>query len=323
MKRTILLSNKYSGTAYEIIKSVLPDGFALKMLNKVEQEEFEKEVRHADYILASGRLRIDERLLQNACNLKMIQRTGVGIDTLDLPAIKKRNIPLYVNYGINHMSVAEHTLLLILACLKKLTIANDNVKNGIWEKQAHGLQTRELASRIVGIIGMGHIGRQVARLLKAFGATVSYYDLRRLSRDEEKELGVCYKEVDDIFRNSDIITFHCALTEQSKYIVNWENICKMREGVILINTARGEIIRENDLVRALKSGHVSFAGLDVFEEEPTNHAELLEMDNVIVTPHIGGVSYDAFLRMMSEAMRNIEMFEKGMLQEIEKSRLKE
>jgi len=319
--KKILLSNKYTGKPLEIVKSVLPEGFDLEILNTVDQKEFEDRAAEADYILASGRLKISENVLTNAVNLKMIQRTGVGLDSLDTEMIKKTGIPVYVNQGVNSGSVAEHALLLMLSCLRKLTLISENLKKGVWKKQEQGVGTYELSAQVVGLIGMGHIGRRTAELLRPFEAEVLYYDAYRLSDDIEKKLGIRYVSLDELYNKSDIVSLHCPLNDETKHIICKESISRMKDGVIIVNTARGKLINEADIKEALKSGKISFAGLDVFEEEPLKNTELVSLDNVIATPHIAGVTYNAFYRMMHDAMRNIRLFDEGKIADIEKYKL--
>ncbi len=320
--KKILLSNKYGSGPFEILNSVIPEGFCFEMLDEVTQENFEIKVKDADYILASGRLKINKAIIDNASRLKMIQRTGVGLDSLDVQSIIAKDIPVYVNQGVNSGSVAEHTILLILACLRNLIDINNNTKNGIWEKQSQGIKTHELATQTVGIIGMGHIGQAVAKILKAFGCQIFYYDAFRLTENLERELGINYCEFENILINSDIITLHCPLTENTREIINTCSISKMKDGVIIVNTARGKLINEKDLLQGIESNKISFAGLDVYEEEPIKNPDLIKCDKIIATPHIAGVTYDAFYRMMHDAMRNIELFDKGQLNDIEQYKLK-
>jgi lactate dehydrogenase-like 2-hydroxyacid dehydrogenase len=318
--KTILLTNKYDTTPYEIIESAVPDGFGLLMLDEVVQQDLENKAPKADYILASGRLNVNEAVLIKATKLKMIQRTGVGLNSLELDAIRDRNIPVYVNQGVNSNSVAEHTIMLILACLKKLPVINNNTKSGIWKKQAQGVLNRELGTQTVGVIGMGNIGQKVAKLLRAFGATVLYHDFNRKSEIEEI-IGIRYVSLEELFAASGVITLHCALTDENKGLINRSTIEKMKNGVVIINTARGQLIDEDALVTALASGKVAFVGLDVFNVEPANKTTLLSLKNVIATPHISGVTFDSFCKMMRDAMRNIELFDMGRFEEIEQHRL--
>lgn len=318
----ILLTNHYEGKPAEIIKSAVPDGFELEMLESVSQQELEGKVKEAEYLLVSGRLKINRTVLGNAQNIKMIQRTGVGLDSIDLEYIRNHDVPFYVNKGVNAQSVAEHTILLMLASLRNLVEINENTKRGIWKKQAQGVCTHELCGKTVGLIGMGAIGRKVAGMLKAFGAEVLYNDVSKMKQEDENALEIKFSTREEIIEKSDIISLHCPLTDDTRHMINDRAVNKMKNGVILINTARGGLIDEAALINGIKNGKIAGAGIDVYEKEPVDNSEVLNLQNVITTPHIGGVTYDSFYQMMYQAMRNIEMFDKGQLQEIEQSRYK-
>ena len=308
----ILHTYRYTGTPWEILKSVVPDGYTIKTLDCPTQEQLVKEAIDADYFLVSGRLLINEEVLANAPKLKMIQRTGVGIDMLDKEAIKRRNIPVYVNAGVNARSVAEHTVTLILSCLKNLPLISTNVKNGIWKKQETGVSCNELYGKTVAMIGMGNIGRITAGILHAFGANVIYTDIVRQSEDVEKSLGISFRaSFDELLPDADILSFHCPLTDQNQKILNAESIRKMKDNAIVVNTARGKLIDEEALYKALISGRIRAAGLDVHYEEPMlENNPLKTLDNVILTPHIAGLSFESFHNMMKNAVENIVAFDR-------------
>ncbi|MBO4530140.1 MAG: 2-hydroxyacid dehydrogenase [Paludibacteraceae bacterium] len=308
----ILHTYRYTGTPWKILKSVVPDGYTIKTLDCPTQEQLVKEAIDADYFLVSGRLLINEEVLANAPKLKMIQRTGVGIDMLDKEAIKRRNIPVYVNAGVNARSVAEHTVTLILSCLKNLPLISTNVKNGIWKKQETGVSCNELYGKTVAMIGMGNIGRITAGILHAFGANVIYTDIVRQSEDVEKSLGISFRaSFDELLPDADILSFHCPLTDQNQKILNAESIRKMKDNAIVVNTARGKLIDEEALYKALISGRIRAAGLDVHYEEPMlENNPLKTLDNVILTPHIAGLSFESFQNMMKNAVENIVAFDR-------------
>ena len=320
----ILHTHCYQGLPLQILMSVVPDGFQLETLKEANRGFLISQATDADYFLVSGRLQIDGEVLDAAPRLKMIQRTGVGTEMLDLAAIEQRGIPVYVNAGVNAQSVAEHTLTLILACLKQLPRINKQTHSGAWAKQASGLQTRELHGKTVGLVGMGNIGRMVARLLNAFGADVLYTDVFRQPEAVEKELGLTYfPTFEEMLPKVDILSFHCPLTPDNVEMLNVCTLSLMKPGTIVINTARGKLINPDDLYDAILSGRVLSAGLDTHYEEPLRgDNRLLELDNVILTPHIGGLSYEAFHSMMKGAMENIAAFESGQMDLIEGKRLK-
>ena len=315
--KLILGTNLYQGKPFDIIKSILPHQFDFKMLEEQTEECFIRSVGDADYILAGGRTKLTSTVLDKAKNLKMIQRSGVGLDSLDLDSIKAKGIPLYVNQGVNAQSVAEHTLMMILACMKKMPLINSKTKNGIWRKQEQGLQTFELKGKTVGIIGMGHIARALVSLLKPFHVNLLYNSRSRADGAFEIENNLRFVTMDELLQNADVVTVHCALTPQTRNLINADTIQKMKEGSILINTARGGIVNTQALADALLSGKLSFAAIDVHEQEPLPDDYILKnIENVILTPHIAGVSYDAFRTMMHDAFRNIELFDRGELEAI-------
>ncbi len=316
-----MLTNLYRSRPLEIVKDELPSGFELCFLSEQTQEALNNEVSSADYLLAGGRLKITAEVLDNAPKLKMIQRSGVGLDSLDLDDIKAKGIPLYVNQGVNAQSVAEHTLLLILACLRRLTEIDRNTKNGIWNKQGQGIKTAELHGKTVGIIGMGNIAKTLVSLLKPFGVKILYSNIFRESEQYEFDNNMNFVPLDDLLSGSDIISVNCALTDETKHLICAETIAKMKDGAVLVNTARGGIVDTKAVADALSIGKLSFAGLDVHEEEPIPQDFILsKLDNAILTPHIGGVTSDSFRAMMKAAFRNIEKFDKGDFAEIEQYR---
>ena len=319
----ILHTAKYTGLPLEILQNACPSGFVVKTLDELSYQQLVKEAVDADYFLVSGRLPIDKTVLDAAKHLKMIQRTGVGTDMLDKEEIKRRGIPVYVNAGVNSRSVAEHTLMLILATLKRLPQINKQLHEGIWKKQASGVSTSELFGKTVGIVGMGHVGRTVASMLRPFGAHVIYTDVVRRSEAEEKELGLTYcNSFMELLPQVDILTLHCPMVTENLEALNSTTIAMMKKGSIIINSARGKLINPDALYDAVKSGHIRAAGIDTHYEEPIKEGyKLAELNNVILTPHIGGLSYEAFHQMMHDAMENIKTFEEENLSLIEKHRI--
>jgi len=319
----ILHTSRYTGIPWEILKSVVPDGFTVETLEEPTYESLLRQCTDTDYLLVSGRLPIDERVLSAAKQLKMIQRTGVGTEMLDLDAIKRHGIPVYVNKGVNARSVAEHTLTLMLSCLKNIPQIDKQVKSGVWKKQQTGVSCNEIYGKAVGLVGMGAIGKQVATYLKAFGAKVLYTDLYRLSEEQEQELSLTYiSSFEELLPQVDILSFHCPLTPKNQEMLNADTIAKMKDGAMVVNTARGKLIAEEALYNALLDGKLRMAALDVHYEEPIRQENLLKtLDNIILTPHIGGLSYETFYEMMKGAVQNMAVFESGDKKSIEEKRL--
>ncbi len=319
----ILHTARYTGIPWEILKSVVPDGFTVETLEELNYECLLRQAVDADYLLVSGRLPIDEGVLSVAKHLKMIQRTGVGTEMLDMEAIKRHNIPVYVNAGVNARSVAEHTLTLMLCCLKNIPQIDRNVKQGVWKKQQTGVTCNDLYGKTVGLVGMGAIGRKVASYLKAFGAKVLYTDVFRATQETEQQLSLTYvPSFEEMLPQVDILSFHCPLTLENKEMLNADTIRLMKDGAMIVNTARGKLIKPNALYEALFNGKLRTAALDVHYEEPIpqNYA-FAKLDNVILTPHIAGLTYEAFKEMMTGAIDNIISFENHNLAQIKDKRL--
>ncbi len=319
----ILLTNKYNEKVLSVVRKELPEGFDFLSLQNASKEELVQKATVADYFLASGRVSIDKEVIESATNLKMIQRTGVGTDTIDLALLKEKGIPVYVNSGINSISVAEHTILLILSVLRCLNQVDVGVKAGKWGKNDVGIKCHSLNGKTVGIIGAGNIGKTVVKMLQAFGVAILYYDPYRLSEQVERELNVLYCDFHDLLKRIDILSLHCPLTSETKGLIGAAEFALMKQGSIVINTARGPLIDEVALVECLKSGHIKGAGLDVFSQEPLNQDNpLLNFDNVILTPHVGGLTLETFSKMIRDAFENIKLFEKGDLDLIENKKIR-
>lgn len=319
----ILHTARYTGTPWDILKSVVPEGFSVETLDKLNYDCLLRQVVDADYLLVSGRLPIDEGVLSVANHLKMIQRTGVGTEMLDMGAIKNHNIPVYVNVGVNARSVAEHTITLMLACLKRLPQINSDTHNGVWKKQQQGLTTHELYGKTVALVGMGNIGRTVAAMLQPFGVKILYTDVFRQSEEVEEQLGLTYCDsFEAMLPQVDILSFHCPQTQENKDMLNENTIAKMKEGAMVVNTARGKLIEPKALYEALSNEKLRVAALDVHYEEPIlQEYALSKLDNVILTPHIAGLTYEAFHAMMKDAVHNIISYENNDFEQIKAKRL--
>ena len=256
----ILHTARYTGIPWDILNSVIPDDFTVETLDELSYDCLIRQAVDADYLLVSGRLPIDAGVLSAARRLKMIQRTGVGTEMLDVEAIKKRGVPVYVNVGVNAQSVAEHTLTLMLACLKRLLQINKQTHEGIWKKQQVGVTTRELKGKTVALVGMGNIGRLVAGMLQPFGAKIIYTDVMRQNAETENRLGLTYFEkFETMLPEADVLSFHCPLTPENTEMLNNNTLAMLKQGAIVVNTARGKLINPKDLYDALANGYLSAA----------------------------------------------------------------
>lgn len=319
---SILLTNYYRPHPLGIIQEEVPPGFDLLALSRPGKQEIITRAGGADYLLVGGRIPIDQEVISAATHLKMVQRTGVGMDSLDLALLQQRKIPVYVNPGVNARSVAEHALMLILATLRRLPVADASVKAGSWPKHDLGVTCSDLFGKTVGLVGLGHIGVEVSKLLQPFGAVLLYSKRARLSAAGEARLNVHYRRLPDLLKEADIVSLHCSLNPGTERLIGKAEISAMKPGALIINTARGRLVDEEALAAALASGHIRGAGLDVFANEPpAPDNPLLKLGNVVLTPHMASLTMETFRRMMREALQNIKSFEDGNLAAIECKRL--
>jgi D-3-phosphoglycerate dehydrogenase len=243
--------------------------------------------------------KVGERAMAAAPSLKVISKHGSGTDTIDKNAARTRGIEVVAAAGANAAAVAEHALALMLACAKSVTTLNARMHAGYWDKSTH--KSLELGGRTVGLIGLGAIGQRFARMADAIGMRVIGFD------PYAKELPPTIQSVnlETIWRESDVISLHCPLTEENRNLVNATTLAACKPGVIIVNTARGGLIDEAALAAALQSGQVAGAGLDSFQVEPMVAGHPFHgIANLTLSPHIGGVTGDAYVNMGVAAAKN-------------------
>ena len=242
-------------------------------------------------LIVRSATKVTRAAMAAASRLEVIGRAGAGVDTIDVDAATERGIIVMNTPGGNTTAVAEHTLALLLALARRVSVADATVKAGRWEKNR--LQGVELLGKTLGILGLGRIGGEVARRALGFRMQVLAYD-PYLTREAAERLGVESVELDELLSRSDFITIHTPLTGDTRHLIGEGELARMKRGVRLINCARGGIIDETALARALESGHVGGAGIDVFEQEPppADHP-LLRFEQVVLTPHLGAATDEA------------------------------
>ena len=247
-------------------------------------------LKSADALIVRSAVQADANLLQHATKLRVIGRAGVGVDNIDLEAATHKGIAVMNTPGANAVAVAEQTLGMMLAMARHLCRADALMHAGKWEKKS--LQGTELRGKTLGVIGLGRIGMEVARRARAFGMELVGHD-PFVSASLAKEQGIRLASLDDVYAASDYLTLHVGLTPQTNGMINEASIAKMKKGVRLVNCARGELVNETDLASALQKGQVAAAAIDVFAEEPPKNSPLTALTNVILTPHIGGSTFEA------------------------------
>lgn len=241
--------------------------------------------------------RIDEAVLARLPELEVISKVGVGIDMIDQEALRRHGVRLAWAPGTNSRSVAELVVGLAIALLRGLVEASAEVRAGTWRQRAG----RCLSARTVGIVGFGHVGRDLAGLLDAFGCRILACDAVEIRSE-----GVEQVELERLLRESDVVTLHLPLDDSTRNLLDAGRLALMRPGAILINTARGGLVDEAALKEALAAGRLAGAGLDVFAVEPPGDAALLALPNVVATPHIGGSTEEAILAMGRAAIAGLD-----------------
>jgi D-3-phosphoglycerate dehydrogenase len=291
----------------EIAKRIVaaaPAGWVLHFPNDTSMAEKARILQHADAALVMAS-QIDEALLDAGPRLKFIQKLGIGVDRIDLPACARRGIVVAKLQATNAIPVAEHALLLMLACLRRLPLNDRRTREGRWEKEeARGING-QLSGKIVGIVGFGAVGRTLARMLCGFGVEVIYYDPFPAPAEVERELKARAAGIEDVIARADILSLHLPLIDATQNIISAERIAAMKAGAILINTARGGLVDEQALAKALDSGHLFAAGIDAFAVEPPVASPLLASEHTVVTPHFAGATIDNFDYVIERAIANV------------------
>ena len=291
----------------EVIVGYNPDGWTTDVIYAdTPADERERRAADADFIMVY-RAALPDGVLRAARKARTVQTLAAGYDSLNLRLMRELEIPCCNNGGANSLAVADHAVLLMLAVYKRLVESDAATRAGLWNAPINGFNTFEMANKLVGIVGFGNIGRQVAKRVRGFDARVQFCDPFPAPPEVERELGAARVSLDALFETSDIVTVHAPLTPSTRHIASAELIAKMKPTAILINTSRGPTVDERALIAALRERRIAAAGLDVFEEEPVARDNpLLSMDNAIVTPHSAGTTWDTWFRRAEFAYRNMQ-----------------
>ncbi len=283
----ILVADSVDDRVVEILKA--NPSWEVVNLPKTKGQVAE-EIRDADALLVRSATKVTAQLLESAKRLAVIGRAGVGVDNIDLDAATRKGVLVMNTPGGNAISVAEHTMTLLLAMAHPVAQADASMKSGKWEKKK--FTGSELRNKTLGLIGLGTIGTEVARLAQAHMMTVVAFD-PYVSAVLATEQNIRLLSLEDLLRASDFISLHCSLTPETERLINAKTLALAKPGVRIVNCARGELVDEAALLAALESGHVAGAGLDVFETEPPADPRLVKHPNVIATPHIAGSTEEA------------------------------
>jgi phosphoglycerate dehydrogenase-like enzyme len=308
----IVLLDPLSEARMRDLRNLIPDGFSLTHARERGDAYLQELIADADFAI-TGQVAVSADVLRAAKRLKLLHKWGVGVDNIDLETARALGIRVARTTGSNALAVAEYTIGLMFAALRCSAYGHHQLKQGIWAgPSVLPVPTLLLSGKTVGIIGLGAIGQKLAQMLKAFGCEVLYSKPTRLHADEEKTLGVRHVSLDELLATSDVVTLHCPLTPQTAGLIDRKALQRMKSTAVLINVARGGVVVENDLLDALRTCVIQAAAMDVFETEPLPaDSPLLALDNLVVSPHLAGVTTDTFEPTVQRMFENIVRASRG------------
>lgn len=278
--------------------------------NDASDTEKAAALKTAEYLILHPAT-ISDDLLEQASNLKLLQLLSAGYDKINISLCKQKHLPVATNGGANAWSVAEHSIAMLLAIYRRLVDCDKATRAGTWRKPIQEFTTFELSGKTIGILGAGNIGQKVAQRYKAFETNILYYN-RSVSEFMERELNGKKASLDEIVREADILSIHLPLFKETTGLLGEKEFAKMKPNMVIINTGRAELVDQNALVTALQQKKIMAAGLDVFDQEPVSlDNPLLNMENVLLSPHVAGHSAEGWTRRMVFAWENIQNFEVG------------
>lgn len=309
MSKKILITDPIEKSCIDILKSA---GFDVDHKPGLKEDEIISIINDYNVLIVRSGTKVTKKIINASSTLELIARAGAGVDNIDVDAATHSGIIVMNTPGGNTLSTAEHTIALLLSMCRNIPKANYDLKNGIWDRKKYlGM---ELFGKKIGVIGLGKIGKEVATRCKSFGMEVLGYD-PVLTQDAAQKIGVKLVSIDEILEQADIITVHVPLSNETKNLIDKNALSKCKDGIKIINCARGGIVNEQDLLEALNSGKVSSAALDVFEKEPPDFPnDLISHPNVVVTPHIGASTREAQEKVALQiAQQIVEYYNNGNL----------
>jgi len=299
-------------TLRALIEQERPEGYEIVYLETDDEAELFAKLADAEVVLV-GAKRLEARHVEAAPRLRLVLHQGVGYhDTVDTTALRDRQIPLAITPGGTPEGVAEHTLMMMLAVGRRLAWQDAELRQGRWHSNTVRAEARGLGGARVGIVGLGRIGKQVAKRLIPFESEVVYHDILEMDPAVEHALRVTRVSFADLLATSDFITLHLPLTDRSRHMIDTAAIAAMKDGAILINCARGPVVSEAALLHGLSSGKLGGAGLDVFEVEPVRGpSPFAGFRNVVLTPHNAPGTRDIMHRKFRQMFANADRFFRG------------
>lgn len=311
-KPKIALIGYFAADIVAEISKRVPPGFDFEAVKNESKEELLRVIKDADYFIGFGEWKIDAAVIATAPKLKFIQKWGIGVDKYDQGALREAGIPLAITAGVNSVAVAEHALALMLAACRRIALLDRTTRAGKFLKTELRMSSFELCQKTIGIIGLGNIGKRVAKRVLAFEPKeVLYHDIAR-QEETERELGVRPVARDELLQSADIITLHVPLDASTRNMIGAREFGLMKKTALIVNTCRGGVVNESALFEALRDQRILGAGIDVFEKEPTiADNPLFTLENIVVTPHAAGATYENVCNVAQHCFDNIVLFNAG------------
>lgn len=294
----------------QTIRDQLPDGWEVAIAAEQTPESRAEALAGADIALIMA-AKMTPDLLARAPRLRFIQKMGAGVDNIDLEACATQTITVARLGAGNAIQVAEHAAMMILAASRRLITLDSRVRGGHWDKEPARGVIQHIHGKTVGIIGLGAIGKRLARILTGFEVDVIYCDPVPANADIEAALNVRRVSFETLITSADIISLHLPLTPESRGMIGADEIARMKRDVVLVNCARGGIVDEAAVAAALKDGRMLGAGMDVFSSEPPGTSPLFELETAVLSPHCAGATLNNFAAITARAMANAEAFLDG------------
>lgn len=286
--QSVLICDQVAPILNEILQK---NGLKITYEPEITPDQIKEKISNFDIVVVRSRTKITKEMIDRATQCKIIARVGVGLDNIDVDAAKAKNIRVInaVEGAMN--AVAELVLGLMLSMAREIPRADREIRNGKWLKKE--LMGIELSGKYLGIVGLGNIGKRLAKLARGLNMNIIGFDVMPIADDFSRDVGLIKADIDTLISSADFISFHVPLTDVTHHLVNAKRISTMKKTAYIINTSRGEIIDEDALYDALKEGRIAGAALDVFEKEPAIGNKLTTLSNVVCTPHIGAQTKEA------------------------------
>src|SRR5574338_1352571 len=286
--QSVLICDQVAPILNDILQK---NGLKITYQPEITPDQIKEKIGTFDIVIVRSRTKITKDMIEKADRCKVIARVGVGLDNIDVDSANAKGIRVInaVEGAMN--AVAELALGLMLSLAREIPRADREIRNGNWLKKE--LMGSELSGKYLGIVGLGNIGKRLAKLARGLNMNIIGFDVMPIPDDFARDVGLIKADVDTLISSADFISFHVPLTEETRHLVNSQRISKMKKNVYLINTSRGEIIDEDALYDALKEKRIAGAALDVFEKEPATGNKLTTLPNVVCTPHVGAQTKEA------------------------------